>query len=68
MIWLFFLGKQRKMLGEREDESLCFLPLGTRAVKRDEEMSVWDPELPVDEQRDTAVVSLRRSCHLTLRC
>ena len=56
------------MLGEREDESLCFLPLGTRAVKRDEEMSVRDPELPVDEQRDTAVVSLRRSCHLTLRC
>lgn len=67
MIWLF-LSKQRKMLGERKDESIYFLRLGIRAVKSDEEMSPWDPELAEDEQRDTVVVCLQRSCHLKLRC
>ena len=65
MIWLFFLGKQRKTLGERKNKSIYFLPLGIRVVKRDEEMSTWDPELAKDEQRDT-VVSLQWSCHLKL--
>lgn len=56
------------MLGERQDESVYFLPLGIRAVKRAEEMSAWDPELAGDEHRDTVVVSLQRSCHLGLGC
>lgn len=54
------------MLGEREDESTYFLPLGIRAMKRDDEMSTWDPELAEDEEKDTLVVSLQRSCHLKL--
>lgn len=39
MSWLFFLGKQRKMLEEIKDGRVYILPLGIRAVKRDEEMS-----------------------------
>lgn len=54
------------MLGETEDESIYFLPLGIRAAKRDDEVSVWDPELAENEQRDTVVVPLQRSCHLKL--
>lgn len=68
MIWLFFLGKQRGMQGERKNKSLYFLPLGIRAMKRDEGMSTGDPELAEDEQRGTAVLCLQRSCHLTLGC
>lgn len=69
MTWLFFLGKQRKMLGERKDESIYFLPLGTRAVKRVEEMSVWDLELAEDEQRDAVVVSPKElSPYVTTLC
>lgn len=68
MIWLFFLGKQRKMLVERKDKSIYFLPPGIRAVKRDEEMLTGDPELAEDKQRDTVPLSLQRSCHLMLGC
>lgn len=65
MTWLFFLGKQRKMLGERKDESIYFLPLGIRAVRRVEEMS----ELAEDEQRDTVVVSPKElSPYVTMLC
>lgn len=65
MTWLFFLGKQRKMLGERKDESIYFLPLGIRAVRRVEEMS----ELAEDEQRDAVVVSPKElSPYVTMLC